>query len=137
MEVVELVGGTGRRVVEGVASTGARDANRNILDPLGCCAKLPVRLLIEHDQAREIGRVTYLRRSPRCIYIRAAIFSTDAAEAAWSRIVAGELRGLSVGARDCHIAAAGTVITQWNLGEVSITAVPANRDTTLRIFGGA
>ena len=84
-----------------------------------------VPLLWQHDPARPIGRIEYLKEDRRGLRVIARLAGGAAARAAAERLAAGAVRGLSFGYR--VRAASGSApreLTDLDLVEVSLVAVP-------------
>jgi uncharacterized protein len=84
-----------------------------------------VPLLWQHDPARPIGRVEYLKEDRRGLRVIARLGGTGAGRTAAARLAAGAVRGLSFGYR--VRAASGEApreLTDLDLVEVSLVSVP-------------
>jgi hypothetical protein len=146
IETLWIAGRSAGRMIHGVASTAAiteHQRGKQSLIPGGCSARLPVPLLFGHSKAKQtgIGEVVLLRKCSRQIYVRAALFDSEAADLAWRLIEAGEVRAFSVGAahEGSHIQAEVDGVRffdRWRLAEVSICRRGKNADCYFEIFGG-
>jgi phage head maturation protease len=129
-----------RRMVHGIATTPTITSNNHSRSSAGCKIEFPIPLLCQHENEGSIGEIVYLRRSPREIYVIAALHDdNDGSDLAWSLVEQGEMRGLSVAsvAGTCTVASSvmGTkFFGSWQLSEVSICRSPANPDCHFEIF---
>ena len=131
-----------RRMIHGIASTSSVDAQNHVLVSRGMMAKLPIPLLSQHagHVSSPIGVVTLVRKRDREIYVIGTIFEkNEAADYAWSMILDGSVRCLSVGARVQRVQ--GIVdgikfIDRWSVNEISICRQGANGDCRFEIYEG-
>jgi hypothetical protein len=130
-----------KRMVHGIASTPTITTNNHSRSSKGCKVEFPIPLLCSHENLGSIGEVVMLRRSPREIYIIAALHDGNlAADFAWSLVEQGDLRAFSV----ASIPGSGTVdgsvfgtkfYGSWQLAEVSLCRNGANPDcNNVQIF---
>jgi hypothetical protein len=123
-----------RRMVHGTATTSTVTSNNHSLSSAGCKIEFPIPLLCQHEDHGSIGEIVTLRRSPREIYVIAALHDNNlAADYAWSLIEQGVLRGFSQGTVKGSTSISGSVLgtkfyDTWQLGEVSLVRTPANPD---------
>ena len=135
MEVPE-----GGRVIHGLASTSTLNSKGFAVVARGMDAELPVPLLWGHTGHRApLGEVFFIRRSDARIYVRARLFDTEAADAAWRKIETGEARCLSASSKASSMKLQGVVdghkyYDRWTLGEVSIVRKGANPDCVFEIM---
>jgi len=127
-------------MIAGVASTPTIDGHNEVLLPLGCQLHIPVPLLWRHARngGGAIGEVVFMHKDDKGISIRAALFTNEASQFAWKKIVLGELSGLSVGPEGpFHMQAeidGVKCFDRWSIKEVSITPEPANPDCSFKIY---
>lgn len=136
--------GAGNRVTF-IASTRSVDRHGTILDPEGCDAeaflKNPV-FLWNHRRDGEpddvIGTVVALRKTAETVEIDVDFDVGKKAQQCLRRVRRGVLRAVSVGfiPIDATEPDASDVVTvkRWELCEVSLVAVPSNRDALKRSF---
>lgn len=101
-------------------------------------AVLPLPLLSEHANkgSQPIGEIYHLRKSPRGVYMRAALFDHIAARYAEGLIRKGETRCLSVGHDGQALLAEVDGLkfySNWKLKEISICRSGANADCYFEI----
>jgi hypothetical protein len=130
-----------KRMVHGIASTPTITSNACSRSSAGCRVDFPIPLLVSHEEEGSIGEVVMLRRSPREVYIVAALHDGNlAADYAWSLVEQGELRAFSVASAPSTPhridgAVLGTrFVGEWTLGEVSLCRQGANPDCRAEIF---
>jgi hypothetical protein len=123
-----------KRMVHGIASTPTVTTNNHSRSSAGCVVDFPIPLLCKHEALGSIGEIVMLRRSPREIYVIAALHDNNlAADHAWSLVEQGELRALSVASVPSTSKIDGAVLGtkfygSWQLAEVSLCRVGANPD---------
>jgi hypothetical protein len=123
-----------KRMVHGIASTPTITTNNHSRSSAGCVVDFPIPLLCKHEALGSIGEIVMLRRSPREIYVIAALHDDNlAADYAWSLVEQGELRGFSVASVKRSSTVAGSVLgtkfySTWTLSEISLVRTPANPD---------
>ena len=132
------------RTITGIATTPTPDRMGDVLDPLGATFTNPLPLLLHHDTHRPVGKVTLGKATAAGIPFTAELpIITDAGplrdrvEEAWQSIKAGLLRGVSVGYRVLTdgikpLVGGRARLTKTELVELSLVAVPANMDATIR-----
>lgn len=137
---------TGKRMIEGIASTGAMSSHKHSLNPRGCIARLPIPLLFGHGfkkdtrqyafktlESARIGEVVALQKSKEAVTVRAILDDSLAADAAWGLIESGKARCFSVAVLEGSDKMKGVVdgnlyFDQWELREVSVCFKGANPD---------
>jgi hypothetical protein len=137
---------TGRRMIEGIASTGTLTSHGHSRNPKGCIVRLPVPLLFGHGfkkgtrergyknvQDARIGDVVMVCKSKTAITVRAVLDDSLAGDAAWELIESGEARCFSVDSINGKTTMKGIVnghpyFDQWELKEVSVCFKGANPD---------
>jgi hypothetical protein len=129
-----------RRMVHGIASTPTITSNNHSLSSVGCKIEFPIPLLCSHENHGSIGEVVLVRRSPRELYVVAALHDDNlAADYAWSLVEQGELKAFSVASVPGSSTVAGSVLGtkfygSWQLAEVSLCRTGANPDCQAEIF---
>jgi hypothetical protein len=130
-----------RRMVHGIATTPTITTNNHSRSSAGCRVDFPIPLLVSHEAHGSVGEVVMLRRSPREIYVIAALHDDNlAADYAWSLVEQGELKAFSVAsAPGSHHKISGAVLgtlfySEWTLGEISLCRTGANPDARAEIF---
>ena len=127
-------------LIEGIANTPAINSHNYSLLSRGCELKLPVPLLWSHAQhGGAIGEVCYMQRDEKGIYIRAAVFTHEASQHAWRKIVLGEVSGLSCAAvqDDWHLQAEvgdAKFYDKWRIKEISVVPTPACPGCWFKIY---
>lgn len=121
-------------MIEGVCSSDrVQPAFSRVFLSRGCeCDSLPIPLLYQHDRSARAGWVTWLKREPTRVRIRASIDAHQ--HEIWCAIQHSQLRCLSIGAKPTDFEyRAGrvnrepvTVFSRWALEEVSIVDRGAN-----------
>lgn len=142
---------TGKRTIQGVASTGTVNSHKYSMDPRGCEIKFPIPLLFAHGQytarttkeivearAEEarIGEIVLVRRSSEQIFVRGVLDDTLAGDAAWKLILSGEARCFSGAGKDMRLRGVVDGIRYydcWKLYEVSVCRRGANPDCHFEI----
>jgi HK97 family phage major capsid protein/HK97 family phage prohead protease len=130
------------RTITGIATTPTPDRQRHSFDPFGASYTNPLPLLLHHDQALPVGRVTLQRATATGIAFTATLPSIlepgplkNRVDEAWQSIKAGLLMGVSVGFRilDAVPGRKGDVLnlTKTEICELSLVTVPANMDCTI------
>lgn len=142
---------SGRRVIEGIASTGAMTTRDLAHNPKGCLVRFPVPLLFGHgyvnvngarkrgyrrvEDAR-VGEVVMVLKRPDAVIVRAVIDDSLAGDAAWALIESGEARCFSVCASNNQlkgIVEGNKFYDEWTLKEVSVCFKGANPDCVFDI----
>lgn len=126
------------RIIRGIASTANRDRHGEVIDPRGLTWKLPVPLLAGHDHDALIGRVVELQATERELLFTARLTTaTELARQSWDLVRDGTLTGVSIGFLGLkHIIDDGFL--HWTSGElleISLVAVPSNRESRIVSFG--
>lgn len=131
----------GQRLIEGIASTGSKDRQGDIVEPLGCVAALPIPFMLDHDHSQAVGELTKLDVTATSIKLQAKIAKIDTPGAAkemvdraYHLLRAGLRKFLSIGFRALEwepLSGGGLRFTKWELLEVSAVAVPANGDAAV------
>jgi hypothetical protein len=130
------------RLVHGLASSSAVNEHGYALIARGMEADLPTPLLSGHrGHKTPIGEVFYIRRSTDRVYIRAALYESEAAGFAWDLIQRGQLRGFSGAACRKGLKVQGiverkTFYGSWHLREVSVCVRGANPDAVMEMWDG-
>lgn len=142
---------SGKRVIEGIASTGTLSSHGHSLNPKGCIVRLPVPLLFRHGfkkgsrelgyanvQDARIGDVVMVHKSKAAVIVRAIVDDSLAGDAAWELIESGKARCFSVSSMKGSAKLKGIVdgnnyFDQWELEEVSVCFKGANPDCCFEI----
>jgi len=132
-----------QRRITGIASTPTLDRQGDILDPTGVRFSNPLPLLLHHDKARPVGRVTLYPPTKDGIRFEAVLPTItepgalkDRCDEAWQSIKAGLLTGLSVGYRILQdgaerLKSGGLLLKSCEICELSLVTIPANVDATI------
>jgi HK97 family phage major capsid protein/HK97 family phage prohead protease len=129
-------------IITGMASTPAPDRMDDIVEPKGAVFKLPIPLLLHHDNERPIGLVTQAAVTKAGIAITATVkrdllpYITEA----WTLIEAGLIRGLSIGFRPLEFSFmenGGIHFLKWEWMELSSVTIPANAEATIETIKSA
>jgi len=138
------------RLIEGMANTKSLDLMGEIVEPgafkrtLPAWMKNPV-ILVDHipSISNIVGKATEAKISDAGLFIKAALIKgTVKAEEAWTLIQQGVLKAFSIGYRvtkDELVEVAGKQvrkITGLELFEVSLVAIPANRESFFSLAKG-
>lgn len=127
-----------QRIVEGWATTGAKDRVGDIVDPLGAEFDLPIPFLLDHDHQMAVGEVERAEVTPQGIRFIARIkkiaepgLAKDLVDKGWSLLRAGLRKSVSIGFRPMPGGAepmpdGGWRFTQWEWLELSAVSVPCN-----------
>lgn len=132
------------RIIEGIASSARPDAMGDVLEPRGAIFELPMPLLMQHDRNRPIGELTTAKVSDSEISIRATIAKDSGlayVEDSWKQLIAGLVKGLSIGAQplkaepilNAQKQMTGVRYTAWRWRELSAVTLPMNIDATLDV----
>ena len=131
-----------RRRITGLASSPTPDRSGDILEPLGATFRNPLPLLLHHDRAQPVGRVT-LTATARGITFEAELPEIpepgalrDRVNEAWQSIKAGLITGVSIGFRPLadgvkRLASGGLHVLKSEVCELSLVTIPANVETTI------
>jgi hypothetical protein len=129
-----------KRMVHGLASTSTINTHKYSLDASKCRIDFPIPLLVSHEKFGSVGEIVLARRSPREVYVIAALHDDNpASDYAWELVRQGELRAFSGAAEKDSATIAGCVLdvkfySDWVLGEVSLCRPGANPDCVAEIF---
>jgi hypothetical protein len=129
-----------KRMVHGLASTSTINNHKYSLDASKCRIGFPIPLLASHEKFGSVGEIVLARRSPREVYVIAALHDDNAAaDCTWELIRQGELKAFSGAAEPGSLAAVGSVLDvkfygEWTLSEVSLCRQGANPDCLAEIF---
>jgi HK97 family phage major capsid protein/HK97 family phage prohead protease len=138
---IKSIAGDRRRIV-GLASTPTPDRRGDILEPLGATFSNPLPLLLHHDIARPVGRVTLTATRDGIAFdaelpaIAEAGAVRDRVDEAWQSIKAGLIRGVSIGFRPLadgvkYLKSGGSHILRSEICEVSLVTIPMNAEATI------
>jgi len=128
------------RVIEGIASSPRANAHGYAVDPLGASWDLPLPLCLEHDTKKRIGWVVAAKAMPTRIEFTANLARPGLypdTEDVWSRIVRGDIAGVSaghdgdIGSWKSYRVDVDRVAHRWNWTELTVTASPANPDAKI------
>ncbi|GMO40890.1 hypothetical protein [Bradyrhizobium sp. TM233] len=141
---------SGPRMIHGIASTptpsihyrevdGERKEFTQVLLSRGANIKLPVPMWCAHCGDAAIGQFVFARKRADQIYVIGMVFENEASDYAWSKILSGEMRCLSVGSRNGR--SQGVIDGRrfwdcWDLKEISICREGANPDAKFEIYNG-
>jgi hypothetical protein len=129
-----------KRMVHGLASTSTINSHKYSLDASRCRIDFPIPLLVSHEKFGSVGEIVLARRSPREVYVVAALHDDNpAADYTWELIQQGELKAFSGAAEAGSLVAVGSVLDvkfygEWRLSEVSLCKQGANPDCLVEIF---
>jgi hypothetical protein len=129
-----------KRMVHGLASTSTINGHRYSLEASKCRIDFPIPLLVSHEKFGSVGEIVMARRSPREVYVIAALHDDNpAADYTWELVQQGELKAFSGAAEPGSLAAVGSVLDvkfygEWTLSEVSLCRQGANPDCQAEIF---
>jgi HK97 family phage major capsid protein len=130
-----------RRTFSGIASTPTPDSNGDIIEPLGIKYKNPLPLKYEHKAT--VGTVVFDPPTKAGVKFTATIPAVvepglfkERTDEAWHSVKYGVVRGASIGIEAFsavveRLATGGLHFKQTIAREMSITAIPANRDCTI------
>jgi HK97 family phage prohead protease len=132
---------SGRRAIEGYASTRDLDRTGEVVEPGAFAESLteflanPV-LTYMHDWSNPIGKVIDARIDEVGLFIRAEISET--AEKVWKLIREGILRAFSIGYEVVEEKVIGGInhILKLRLYEVAVVSIPANRRALFSVSKG-
>jgi HK97 family phage major capsid protein/HK97 family phage prohead protease len=131
-----------KRTITGIASTPAPDRRGDILEPLGATFQNPLPLLLHHDRERPVGSAT-LSATAEAITFTASLATIatpgavkDRIDEAWTSLVAGLMRGVSIGFRPLHdgmkfLKEGGIHFLKTEVVELSLVTIPANVDASI------
>ncbi len=131
------------RTFVGVASTPSTDRDGDILVPAGAQFKLPLPLLLRHNQDEPVGWITAARVvAAEGIEVTGQITKVtqpgrvkDRVDDAWTEVKSGLMRGLSVGFKALEAKpierTGGIKFLKWLWLELSLVTIPANQDATI------
>ncbi|TKD52056.1 HK97 family phage prohead protease [Sphingomonas baiyangensis] len=131
----------GDRTISGLATTPSVDRQGDVVEPLGAMLKLPLPLLLDHNHTSAVGSVVEAEPTKGGIRFRAKIAKVttpgpvkELVDGAWDMIRAGLRTAVSIGFRPIKsefMDNGGMRFLQWEWHELSLVAVPANRDCTI------
>jgi HK97 family phage major capsid protein/HK97 family phage prohead protease len=133
-----------RRRIHGIASTPTPDRQGDIVDPLGATFPADLPLLLHHRADQPVG-IAHLQTTADGITFEAELpliadpgHVKDAVDRAWTSIVHGLIRGVSIGFRALAgglepLKAGGLRFRKIEIVELSLVTVPANQDATMAI----
>lgn len=124
----------GKRTIRGLATTNSLDRHGDVVVSKGGTWKLPLPLLWAHDHQSPIGVVREAVATSEGVRITAEIVEgIPKADEVWKLIEAGALDSYSIGFIGVkgEPIPTGTRWDSWELLEISIVAVPSNRDSKL------
>lgn len=132
-----------KRLIAGVATSPEPDRVGDIVEPLGAKFSNPLPLLLFHDGTRPVGTVKLQKPTADGIRFEAQIPDIpepgtlkDRVDEAWQSIKAKLVRGVSIGFRTLDdgielLRSGGVRFTKIEIVELSLVAIPANRDATI------
>jgi HK97 family phage prohead protease len=132
------------RTFTGIATTPSMDRMGDVVDPEGAQFRLPVPLLLHHDNHQPVGTVTAadVRRSGITVTGRIAAIDEpgtvkDRCDEAFHSLKAGLIRGLSIGFRPLAdgveaMRGGGMRFKAWEWLELSLVPIPANADCSIQ-----
>ena len=134
---------TVKRSLSGVATTPSPDRSGDIVEPLGVKFQNPMPLLRQHDSKSPVGTVNFDAPTANGINFTAELPNItepgplkDRVDLAWQEIQAGLIRAVSIGFRALEYsfieATGGIRFSSTEVVELSLVAVPANAEATLR-----
>ncbi len=137
---------SGKRVLSGTATTPRVDRVGDIIEPMGGNISLPCPLLLQHDHANVIGKVTAATPTASGIRFKAEIPTIeqpgrlkDRVDEAWHLVQYGLISTVSIGFRATdaeQIKGGGLRFTSWDLLELSLVSIPANPDAVIETHEG-
>ncbi len=135
-EVRALETSSGKRTLEGIATTPNTDRAGDVVLPMGAKFQLPLPLLWMHDYERPVGNVTSAIVTPEGIKFVAEFARPGLAASIdqhWEEIKSGLVRYVSIGFRALKQKATktGRLFEQWEWLELSAVTVPANGDASI------
>ena len=136
-----------RRIFRGWATTPTTDRMNDTIDPLGARFTNPLTLLHQHDRNSPIGSVTFSKPTVKGIEFVAEIpkvqepgIFKDRTDLAWSEIVYGAVRAVSIGFRAikfAHKDDGGIDFSEIEIYELSTVSIPALPDAVITAFKSA
>lgn len=132
-----------KRFMTGVASTPEVDRGGDVVDPKGVVMKLPFPFLWQHDSHQPIGHVTKAKVTDAGIEVGIQISKwdkpgklKDRLDEAWDTLMAGLVRGLSIGFLPLESARIengfGRHFTAWEMLELSAVTIPMNAGASIQ-----
>lgn len=127
---------SGKRRISGLASTDTLDRQGDIVDPRGGTWSLPVPLLFGHDHSVPVGWVRSVEVRGNGLWIEAEFAEgVGRADEIWSMVDKGLISTYSIGFIPTEpgeiLRGGGRKFTGWELLEISVVVVPANRDARI------
>lgn len=132
-----------RRIIKGIASTPTVDRIGDIVEPLGAQFDIPMALMLDHHHNDQVGHVYFARPIKDGIPFEASIVKFDEpgevknlVDKAW-HLVKTRLRSfVSIGFRSLEdgvelLENGGRRFKRWEWVELSLVAVPANREAVI------
>jgi hypothetical protein len=122
-----------RRVISGLASSGAIVHDEVAFEPMGCELSLPP-ILFGHEMGKgsvarlmsrshRIGETISLMKTPHGLFIEAAIDETPGGNYAWDLMRRRRAKGLSIGATKLEVSSIVNgiqFVSHWSLSEISV-----------------
>lgn len=132
-----------QRVLTGIATTPTADRMDDVVEPKGAKFKLPIPFLWQHRHSEPIGHVTKATIKDSGIEVSVQIAKItepgtlkDRVDEAWQSIVAGLVRGLSIGFSPIESAniegSWGRRYLSWDWLELSAVTIPANAEASIQ-----
>lgn len=130
-----------QRIIRGVASTSSIDRAGDTIDPLGVRYSLPMPFLFHHNHEMPIGEVTSIEVTKEGILFEAKIAKIEEpgvlknrTDEAFQSIESGLIKAVSVGftSDDYSETKTGYHFKKWELYEISLVTIPANKDATIQ-----
>jgi HK97 family phage prohead protease len=141
LEIKAAAGDDGLMTITGVATTPTPDRMGDIVVPTGAKFALPMPLLYQHNADMPIGTVDSLKVAKDGIDFVARIAKASVAPfiaEARSLLDAGLIRAVSIGFRplemepiDAKDPWGAARFLEWEMLELSVVTIPANRDATI------
>jgi HK97 family phage major capsid protein/HK97 family phage prohead protease len=132
-----------QRVITGTATTPEPDRLGDVIEPLGVKFKNPLPLLLFHDTKRPVGTVKFDKATKDGITFSAHIPEIDEpgtlkdrVDEAWQSVVAGLIRGVSIGFSASMefaemLKTGGIRFLKTEVFELSLVTIPANQEAVI------